>query len=203
MSTMSENIQQVIRRAFKYVNRIVLLNWRLGIGPYMSFWPHGTGRFMMLIHTGRKSGLQRRTPINYAEINGDIYVTAGFGHVSHWYKNAVANPHVEVWLPDGWWQAEVTDVTGSEQHIAIMRAVLKDSGFAAYMAGINPHTMSDDELNAATTAYRLLRIRRTVRCSGRGGPGDLVWVWSVVFVGLLILMLYRLIQQGNHNDSDH
>ncbi|NOK58916.1 MAG: nitroreductase family deazaflavin-dependent oxidoreductase [Chloroflexi bacterium AL-W] len=201
MSTMPENTQRVARRAFKYVNRLMLLNWRLGMGPYISFWPHGIGHFLLLIHTGRKSGVQRRTPINYAESDGDIYVTAAFGQHTHWYKNIVAHPQVEVWLPDAWWQAETEDVTGSAHHTTMLREVLKGSGFAAYMAGINPHTMSDDKLNAATMNYRLLRMRRTTPCIGNGSPGDLIWVWPMICTGLLLLVLYRFVRQGHYDDS--
>ncbi|MBK8021281.1 MAG: nitroreductase family deazaflavin-dependent oxidoreductase [Chloroflexi bacterium] len=109
-------------------------------------------------------------------------MTAGFGSVSHWYRNIQANPHIEVWLPDGWWQAEAKDITAQEQHTAIRREVLKNNGCAAFAAGINPYTVSDEALEKATADYRLLHIRRTAPCAGPGGPGDLVWVWPVLLV---------------------
>ena len=62
-----------------------------------------SGQIMVLTHTGRKSGLRRRTPVNYALVDGEVYCTAGFGQISDWYRNILANPQVEVWLPDGWW----------------------------------------------------------------------------------------------------
>ena len=86
---------------------------------------------MVLTHTGRTSGLQRRTPVNYAEIDGELYCTAGFGQIADWYRNIRANPQVEVWLPSGWWTGLATDITTQGNVLFIMRQVLINSGFAA------------------------------------------------------------------------
>lgn len=182
MNVMSKETEQVMRQVFKRMNRLMLWHWRLGMGPYLNFWPSGIGQFIVLVHRGRKSGRIYRTPVNYAEIDGDVYVTAGFGKVADWYRNLMADPHTEVWLPDGRWEADVEDVTERDHHAEAMRAVLKGSGFAAYMAGVNPHTMSDDDLAAITGAYRLLRIRRVAPIAGLNGPGDMIWVWPLLTV---------------------
>ncbi len=191
MSTMSHAQQDLLRRGFKHFNRFMLLSWRLGLGPYLSFWPEGVGRYLVLIHTGRKSGLPRRTPVNFAEIDGDYYVTAGFGKRAHWYQNIMADPSIEVWAPDGWWQATAEDVSEAEGYTDKMRAVLKGSGFAAYAAGINPHRLSDAELDAATATYRLLRIQRVAPPSGPGSPGELRWVWVPVIAAFTLLLIVK------------
>jgi len=100
-------------------------------------------------------------------------------------------------LPDGWWQAEAEDVTGSANQLMIMRAVLQGSGFAAYLAGINPHTISDEALQTATGSYRLLRIRCTTPRTGPGGPGDLAWVWPVLTHLLLVMIWWRRGHRGS------
>jgi hypothetical protein len=81
------------------------------------------------------------------------------------------------------------DVTGGDDHIVRMRAVLKGSGFAAYAAGANPNTMSDAELAAITAPYRLLRIRRVAPLAGPHGPGDRVWVWPLLTVAAFVVGL--------------
>jgi deazaflavin-dependent oxidoreductase (nitroreductase family) len=191
MTIANQKNEDILRQGFKLLNRGMMLNWRLGMGPYLSIWPHIFGRFVVLVHTGRKSGLTRRTPLNYAEIDGEIYVTAGFGKIAHWYKNIMAQPHIEVWLPDGWWQAQAEDVSNCENHLEIMRAVMKGSGFASFLAGMNPYTISDEVLQAACADYRLLRIRRTAPCTGIGGPGDLAWVWPALVHLLLPLLIWQ------------
>lgn len=90
--------QAGLRQAFKILNRFMLLQWRLGLGGFVNFWPAVIGCIMVITHRGRKSGLLRRTPVNYAIVDGDINCTAGFGEVSDGYRNLRADPHVQVWL---------------------------------------------------------------------------------------------------------
>lgn len=173
------------RNAFWYLNRFMVAMWRLGLGNWLNFWPAVVGRIMVLVQFGRKTGIKRRTPLNYAVIEGDVYCTAGFGQVSDWYKNILKNPQVEVWLPDGWWAGSATDVSDSDERLRLLREVLIASGFASYMAGIRPKSVSDAELAELAADYRILRIERTHALTGTGGPGDLAWVWPAATVLLL------------------
>ncbi|NTW98126.1 MAG: nitroreductase family deazaflavin-dependent oxidoreductase, partial [Oscillochloris sp.] len=101
MSAPNERVERALRQGFRLFNRYMLLLWRLGLGRWLSVTPTITGRYLVLTHTGRKSGLPRRTPLNFAEVDGTIYITAGFGAVSDWYRNILASPQVELWLPGG------------------------------------------------------------------------------------------------------
>ena len=182
--------EQLLRRGFTYLNRFMLLVWRLGLGSYGNPTQWG-GAIMVITHTGRKTGRRRRTPVNYAIVDGELYCTAAFGQYAHWYRNMLANPDVEVWLPDGWWAGVAEDVSDSPQRLHLLRQVLIGSGFAACVAGINPHAMSDEEMDNVTSTYRLLRIRRTEPRTGPDGPGDLAWVWPVSTLLLLFALLSR------------
>jgi deazaflavin-dependent oxidoreductase (nitroreductase family) len=180
-----------LRLGFKYFTRFMLLMWRLGLGRFFNTWPAVSGRVMVVTHRGRITGKLRRTPLNYAIVDGDIYCTAGFGKVSDWYRNIKENPEVELWLPDSWWAGSVEEV--DRQHpgwLALLRQVLIGSGFAAYAAGINPHRIGDEELQQVAAEYRLLRIRRQAARTGPGGPGDLSWVWPLATMILLPLVLF-------------
>jgi deazaflavin-dependent oxidoreductase (nitroreductase family) len=181
----------LLRQGFKYGNKFMLLMWRLGFQRWGMSNPY-LGYIMVLTHTGRKSGLRRRTPVNFAEIDGDLYCVAGFGAVADWYRNLLAHPAVEVWLPDGsWWAGEAEDVTAlpDAQRMPLLRQVLINSGFAALLAGLQPRQMSDAALDQATAGYKLVRIRRTAARTGPGGPSDLAWVWipASALLGLLLL----------------
>lgn len=132
---------------------------------------------MVITHTGRRSGLRRRTPVNYAPIDGDVYCTAGFGAISDWYRNILANPEVEVWLPGERWRGLAEDASESPQRIPLLRQVILASGVVGPMVGVNPHRMSDADFDRVTNTYRLVRIRLQERLRGPGGPGDLAWVW--------------------------
>lgn len=158
----------------------MLLAWRLGLGPVLNVWPSVGGRIMVLGHKGRRSGLTHRTPLNYALIDGDVLCTAGFGSGTDWYRNLMADPVVEVWLPGARWSGVAEDVTDRAESLGWMRQVLIGSGFAAWLAGIHPRSDSDVKLAGLTAGYRLIRIRRVADLTGPGGPGDLPWVWAVL-----------------------
>jgi hypothetical protein len=129
--------------------------------------------------------------LNYATVDGDIYCIAAFGDTSDWYRNIRANSSVEVWLPDGWWAGIAEDISDSPARVKLIRQIMIGSGFVAYVAGLNPHNMTDDEVDAESKNYRLIRIHRSAERTGSGGPGDLEWVWQVATMLLLGLVLSR------------
>jgi deazaflavin-dependent oxidoreductase (nitroreductase family) len=65
--------------------------YRLGLGGLL-----GT-RFLLLTHTGRKSGLTRYTVlevVRYDQASGECIIASGWGYKSDWLHNITANPHV-------------------------------------------------------------------------------------------------------------
>jgi deazaflavin-dependent oxidoreductase (nitroreductase family) len=182
--------EELLRQTFKYGNRFMVLLFRLGLGNWGN--RPETSQVMVLVHKGRKSGLARRTPVNYGIVDDVIYCTAAFGSRADWYRNVLADPRVQVWLPDGWYAGEAEEVPPDDpQRHVLMRQVLIASGFAAPLfAGINPKTISEEKLAEVSASYRLIRIYPSEACTGPGGPGDLAWVWpaaTFVLLGLVLL----------------
>jgi deazaflavin-dependent oxidoreductase (nitroreductase family) len=189
---MNTTNEQTLRQGFKVFNRFMLILWRLGLGSWINFWPEVVGRILVLTHKGRRSGLPHQTPVNYAIVDGEIYITAGFGGIADWFRNIRANPSVEIWLPDGWYEAMAEDISTSPNRLPILRAVLIASGFAAQAFGeIDPKSISDEELAAKTSDYRLIHLDLVAPRTGKGGPGDLAWVWPLATFLLLPLALRR------------
>lgn len=184
-----EENQEVARQGFKHLNRLMLLMWRLGLGEWLNMAPATLGRYIVIAHTGRKTGFRRFAPVNYALIDGDVYCVAGFGTVSHWYQNIMALPDVEVWMAEGRWRAHAEDVTDTPDALSKVRQVLIGSGFVSPLLGVHPRTMSDEELAAITRDYRLIRLCREQAVTGAGGPGELAWVWWVI--GFFVLLALR------------
>ena len=184
MTFSSPQAEERWRQGFRYLNRFMVLMYRLGLARWLQPWPRVTGRILVLVHQGRKSGLVRRTPLNYAVVDGELYVTAGFGAVSDWYRNIRANPKVEVWLPDGWWTTVAEEIGDGPDRLRLLRAVLVGSGFAAPVFGVGPR-LPDDRLEELTGEYRVLRLHRTGTRTGAGGPGNLAWVWPLATALLL------------------
>jgi len=123
-------------------------------------WPAVFGSIMVIKNHGRRSGREYLTPVNYAMVDGEVYCTAGFGSGSDWYRNLLARPQVELWLPDGRRQACAQDVSNSQDRITLMRKVIVASGFAGPLFGVDQKKLSDEKLSAITKDYRLLYFKQ-------------------------------------------
>ena len=150
-----------LQQTFRRVNPHVLRLWRWHLGWVMSVFPPVSGKIAVLTHTGRKSGLRRQTPLNYAVIDGDVWLTGN--RAAEWVRNVQADPDVEVWLPlrrprTG---VVVEHLPVDDAHVEQYRRVLLASGFAATaFAGIRPRRASVAELLAHGAEYHLLRMHR-------------------------------------------
>ena len=147
-----------LRKTFHGMNRFMVWMWKMGWGRALNIWPAGFGRIMVIKHRGRKSGKEYLTPVNYAILDGVIYSTAGFGAVSDWYRNMLANPRVELWLPEGKRFYCAEDISDSPRRLLLIRQVIIASGFAGPLFGINPQKLNDEQLDAVSKEYRLVHF---------------------------------------------
>lgn len=180
MNLYTDNLERYLPKIFKCINPLMVFLWRLGLGKLINIWPSVIGRIMVIKHQGRKSGTSHFTPVNYTEEDGVIFCTAGFGESSDWYLNLMANPQVEVWLPDGWYVGNAEVVNDPEARLSFLRKVLIASGFAAKLFGIDPVNLLDSQLDDHTKEYILLRIDRQSPRTGSDGPGGLAWIWPFI-----------------------
>jgi len=189
-----------LRKAFRFLNRNMLVLWRLGLGWQMA--NPISGYIMVLATTGRKSGERRLAPLNFAEHGDAVYCLAGFGKTTHWLLNLQADPQCEVWLPDGRRLRGRGELVTTEAHrIDLVREILVRSGFAAKLAesGLDPTTAPDETIAELGLQpgrrYEIVEIKLGDAVTGPGGPGDLTWVWPAVgltgLVGWLVLRRRR------------
>lgn len=179
-----------LAKLFKRFNRFMLLLWRLGLGAWGNATRYG-GYVMVIKHKGRNTGKTHYAPVNYTIIEDDIYCVAALGQKADWYRNLLADPEVEVWLPDSRWAGVAEDISDSQNRVDLIRQVLIASGFAAPLFGVNPKQLSDDELSDLCQQYRLIKIKKTAPVTGPGGPGDLAWIWPLSTFVLLWLVFRR------------
>ena len=182
---LKESQEAQLRRAFRFLNRNMLLMWRLGLGWQMA--NPVSGYIMVLATTGRKSGERRLVPLNFADDGDAIYCLAGFGTTTHWLLNLQADPQCEVWLPDGRRLAGRGElVTTEARRVELVRQVMVRSGFAAKLAepGVDLATAPDDDIAELGPLpgrrYEAVLIRLGNPVTGPGGPSDFTWVWPVV-----------------------
>ena len=182
-------VLEAMRRGFNLMNKGMVPLWRLGLGRMMNSWPEGAGQLLVLEHVGRRSGAIYRTPVDFSRVGDDLYCVAAFGEKTHWYRNILAAPEIAVWLPDGRWVASAEDASDDPRRLDLVRQVLIDSGFVARLIGLHPRQMSDEDLDQATSMYRLLRIRPQRKEPSVDGPGSLVWVWAFSAIAILAVFL--------------
>lgn len=150
---------QTLRRFFHSMNRFMVFMWKLGLGRMINCWPAGFGRIMVIRHRGRKSGREYLTPVNYAIVENEIYSTAGFGPKTDWYRNLLADPCVELWLPQGKRQARATDVSDSPRRMQLLRAIIIASGFAGPLMGVDQRKLTDARIAEIGKDYRLMHFQ--------------------------------------------
>ena len=151
-----------LRKVFHSMNHFMVFLWKIGLGMIINIWPSVGGRIMVIKHCGRKSGKEYLTPVNYALVDGEIYCTAGFGSISDWYRNMLAYPKVELWLPEGKKSFCAEDVSNSPNRSFLLRQVIIASGFAARLFGINHKKLNDQQLDAISKDYRLIHFREDI-----------------------------------------
>jgi len=149
---------ETLRKVFRMMNRLMVFMWKIGWGKLINIWPAVIGRIMVIKHRGRKSGKEYLTPVNYAIVGSEIYCTAGFGSISDWYRNMLANPNIELWLPEGKRKAHIEDVSDAPNRLHFLRQVIIASGFAGPLFGINQKKLNDEQLDKVSKEYRLVHF---------------------------------------------
>ncbi len=178
-------------RVFRVMNRWLMIPaTRAGLGPWMST-PFG-GSMVLLRIRGRKSGEIRETPLNYVVAEGALWVLAGFGPRTEWYRNLQADPTVEAVLPGRTIRGRATDVRSPEVRRRIMPAILRSTLGPSLGAGINPFAPADD-IVGEMGFVPLLRIDPDDGWLDpeADDPGGLAWVWrqGLVLVASIVLIL--------------
>jgi deazaflavin-dependent oxidoreductase (nitroreductase family) len=181
-----------LRHVFRFLNRYFMVPmFRLGFGPFMG--NPFSGYIMVLKTTGRKSGQIRYSPVNYAIQNGDLFCMAGWGKVSDWFRNILADPNIEVIHPDGPLAGICELVTDPGERIVLFRKILRNAGFAGFLDGFNPITITDEELQRRMAELPLIRIHPTGLGNGPMDPGGLAWLWTPISIMLAIILLVILL----------
>ena len=180
---------KTFRRIFRYLNKYFMVPaFKLGLGPFMG--NPITGYIMVLKTIGRKSGLMRYAPVNYAIYNGNIYCLSGFGKVAHWYKNLIANPQIEMIMPSGIFSGNAVAVTDVDEKLSMMRQIMKNSGFASFMAGINAFTISDEDLREKGAEMIVIRITPNGIFAGTVDPGGWLWAWLTIAAIIILTLVF-------------
>ena len=178
----------MLRKVFHYLNKFLMVPFfRLGLAPFIG--NPVSGYIMVLKTIGRKSGKVRYTPVNYCLQHGELYCLSGWGKISDWYKNIEHEPFVEVIHPAGSLAGVAQVCDAVEVRLPILKQLLKNAGFAAFLEGYNPFKLSDIELEQKMRDYPLVRIQLTGLGNGVADPQGWAWIGMTVLTILVVLIL--------------
>ncbi len=179
---------------FKAFNRWFMLPaHRAGLAPWVST-PFG-GWILVLRVRGRKSGRIRDTPLNYLVEDGAVWVMAGLGRRTEWYRNLLADPAVEVRLPGRRFAGTAQEVSDPAVRARVIPRLVRATGIPGMMVIPSPWLAPDEEILDATTWVPLVRIRARDDSPiepGADDPGGHAWVWRQALVAGAVLVGWRL-----------
>jgi deazaflavin-dependent oxidoreductase (nitroreductase family) len=162
----------------------------MGLGRYMS--NPLTGYLMILRTHGRKSGQMRDAPLGYTIVDNHVYCMAGFGRPTHWFRNILADPNVEVILPSRAFSGVAEEVTDPKERRRALVPLLRSMGVIAGMIGMgNPWRDSPEAIERKCEGMPLVRIRATGIAAGPDDPGGWFWVVVSLVSGWWLLRMLR------------
>ena len=189
-------VREAMLRRFRWANQHVMLpvlGHRI-VGPWVG--SPLIGYFLTLTTTGRRSGRPCRTPLNYAILDGRVYVLSGFGDQADWYLNLTADRRVTVALPGRVLPGTAEPVVDPVEAERATLAVVRNCGFALLFEGVNPLTATDEKLRAQLAGRPVVRITThdPIR-PGRHDPGSRSWVLPQVVAPLALLAAFRILRR--------
>lgn len=158
--------------------------WRLGLAPII-------GHNMVLItHTGRKTGLPRRTMTELHLKNGRKYAPCAFGTRAQWFRNIQADPRVTIQTAAGTESVFSTRITSDEEILALMDYThpINRIMILRYMDALDIEPTPEDILAKKDRIY-WIRFDPTDEPTPPPLPADLVWLWPAALILLVVLWL--------------
>jgi deazaflavin-dependent oxidoreductase (nitroreductase family) len=160
-----------------------ILFYRLGLGYIVG------QLFMVLTTKGRRSGLTRRTAIEFHEYKGRRYVFSAWGAKADWYRNIEANPHITI---QTWRGAESVTARRLTSDLELaeafefalsnpsMRIVMKSFGF----------DLTLDEFIKQKERFTFITFDPVDQPTPEPLKADLRWLWLLVIpvCGMLLIL---------------
>ncbi len=176
-------LDPVSQRAFGVLNRWFMVPvHRLGLGVWIAT-PVG-GHLLLIRVRGRKTGRIRDIPLSYLIADGFVWVLAGFGVRTQWYRNLVADPEVEVWLPGRVVRCRASEALDPAVRARIIPRLARSIGLPGAMIGCNPWTADDATILALVSWVPLIRLEPVAGpiAAGPDDPGGHAWLWRQAIV---------------------
>jgi len=161
-----------LRKAFTVLNRWVAAPLiRTGGGPLLA--TPAAGSILLLRTTGRRSGLVREAPLGYTVLDGRVVVVAGYGRDAHWFRNALADPEVEMLLPGARIAGRACEITEPAELRAAFRTLVESMGVVGQLTLGDIRGKTDPEVDTLAQGLPVLAITPTAILPGPFDPGGI------------------------------
>jgi deazaflavin-dependent oxidoreductase (nitroreductase family) len=123
------------------------------------------GRFMLLHHVGRKSGLPREAVVEVVRhdaASGDYYICSGFGEKAQWYQNLMAEPNIGIQVGTQEMDVRAARITPDDGSTEMLDYAARHPGAAKKLAGFMgfPEDGSEAAYQEAGRVLPFLRLTR-------------------------------------------
>jgi len=180
-----EQLTNTLPFLYKYTNFAAVILWKLGLGKFFNLFPAVFGKTLVVDFSRHEVISPAQMPLVYYAQGDALYCTAFWDAQPDWYLSMMANPQVEVWLPDGWYAGKAELVRDEEERAQVLPKLLKNGGAAFKVwERVNWLDLPEEE----QTELPVLRIKRQSPCTGAEGPGSLAWLWPFL---LLVFTIRR------------
>ena len=138
--------------------------WQSGLGNVLNAFPSLTGEQVVVTLPDNT-----KLALNCTEKDDVIYALLPAMENPEIYRTLVANPAVQIWSKNGWYNAGARLLT-FEETAKTLSSFQPESFFGKIGASLrNP----DQDAR-----IRMIEIRRISACTGEKGPGQYAWVWA-------------------------
>lgn len=172
--------------------RMPLLYWRLGLKPLLV--RERLFRFLVLTTRGRRSGQARHTMLSHFVVGGRIYIGAGWGERTQWYRNILADPQVTVETRGPAFGAIARVVTDEPEVRQLYWHLRSTSPLWMWRHSLSSQGVRDDveDFVAKRDRIPLLRLDAIERLPLAPLRPDLVWIWPAL--AILAVTVYALLR---------
>jgi deazaflavin-dependent oxidoreductase (nitroreductase family) len=183
-------ISDASKDAFRLANRYLMVPLhQRGLAAWLG--NPASGWQCLLTTTGRRSGLPRPVPLGYIVMDRAAWVLAGYGPRTAWYRNVLADPHVELRLPGrDPIEALAEEVRDPVRRARIIPPLCRSMALPGSMIGTFPLTASDERILECVSWVPLVRVSaadgRPIE-AGPDDPGGRGWVRRQALLSALLL----------------
>ena len=161
-------LERLQRRAFRaFSQRLAVPMLGAGFGSLVV--TDVTGSLLLLTTIDRTTGEPKRTPLGYAVVDGSVVMMSGSGPKAEWFRNALADPRVEVVLPGTRLRGSASPVTDPGRRRSALRALLDSMPVPSLMLGDQVAT-DDASLDELAARCPVLAVTPTAVLPGPFDP---------------------------------